>query len=54
MFGSSEGGLSDNMMFAFFFCLATFTVWYATLMWHRIRLERFRDDVGQLKQTLLD
>jgi len=54
MFGSSGGGLSDDMMFAFFFCLATFTVWYATLMWHRIRLENFRDDVAQLKQKLLD
>jgi heme exporter protein C len=54
MFGSEGGGLSSNMMFAFFFCLATFTVWYATLMWHRIRLEQFRDDVEQLKQKLLD
>lgn len=54
MFGSEDGGLSSNMMFAFFFCLATFTVWYATLMWHRIRLEHFRDDVEQLKQKLLD
>jgi hypothetical protein len=41
------------MMFAFFFCLLTFTVWYVTLMWHRIRLERARDDVEQLKQTIL-
>jgi heme exporter protein C len=53
MFGSEEGGLSPNMMFAFFFCLLTFTVWYVTLMWHRIRLERARDDVEQLKQTIL-
>jgi heme exporter protein C len=54
MFGSEGGGLSSNMMFAFFFCLATFTVWYATLMWHRMRLEQFRDDVEQLKQRVLD
>ncbi len=54
MFASEGGGLGPNMMFAFFFCLATFTIWYATLMWHRIRLERFRDDVEQLKQKLLD
>jgi heme exporter protein C len=53
MFGSEEGGLSPNMMFAFFFCLLTFTVWYVTLMWHRIRLERARDDVEQFKQTIL-
>jgi heme exporter protein C len=54
MFGTEGGWLSDNMMFAFFFCLATFTVWFGTLMWHRIRLERFRDDVEHLKQKLLD
>ena len=54
MFGSAEGGLGPNMMFAFLFCLATFTIWYSTLMWHRVRLERFRDDVEQVKQELLD
>jgi heme exporter protein C len=53
MFGTEEGGLSDNMMFAFFFCLATFTVWYVTLMWHRIRLERLRDGVELLKQKTM-
>jgi heme exporter protein C len=53
MFGSSEGGLGPNMMFAFFFCLITFTIWYVTLIWHRIRLERFRDDVEQLKQRIM-
>jgi heme exporter protein C len=54
IFGSEEGGLSPNMMFAFFFCLITFTVWYGTLMWHRIRLERLQDDVEQLKQRIID
>jgi heme exporter protein C len=53
MFGSSEGGLGPNMMFALFFSLITFTVWYVTLMWHRIRLEQFRDDVEQLKQRIM-
>ena len=41
------------MMFAFFFSLITFTVWYVTLMWHRIRLERLRDDVEALKLELM-
>lgn len=54
VFGGEDGGLGPNMMFAFAFSLITFTVWYATLIWHRIRLERFRDDVEQLKQRLLD
>jgi heme exporter protein C len=54
MFGGEDGGLGPNMMFAFAFSLITFTVWYVTLMWHRIRLERFRDEVQQLKQRFLD
>ena len=54
VFGNEDGGLGPNMMFAFAFSLITFTIWYVTLMWHRIRLEQFRDDVEQLKQKLLD
>lgn len=54
MFGSEGGGLSSNMMLAFFFSLITFTIWYVTLMWHRIRLEWLRDDVEQLKQRIID
>jgi heme exporter protein C len=54
MFGSEQGGLSPNMMFAFFFCLIAFTVWYVTLMWHRIRLEQMQDDVEHLKHVILD
>lgn len=53
MFGGGEGGLGPNMMFAFFFSLVTFTIWYTTLMWHRIRLEQSRDDVEQLKQRIM-
>jgi heme exporter protein C len=55
MFGNTEqgGGLGPNMMFAFFFCLAAFTIWYVILMWHRTRLERLRDDVEELKQRLV-
>jgi heme exporter protein C len=54
IFGTESGGLSSNMMFAFFFSLATFTVWYVTLMWHRIRLEHLRDGVEQLKQRIIE
>jgi heme exporter protein C len=53
MFGSEGGGLGPNMMFTFFFCLVTFSVWYVTLMWHRVRLERLRDEAEQLKQAVL-
>jgi heme exporter protein C len=53
LFTSEGGGLGPNMMFAFFFSLATFTIWYITLMGHRIRLERLREDVDDLKQKLM-
>jgi heme exporter protein C len=53
MFGAEEGGLAPGMMFAFFFSLITFTIWYVTLMWHRIRLEQLRDDVAALKERIL-
>jgi heme exporter protein C len=54
MFGSEDGGLGPNMMLAFFFCLFTFTVWYVALMCYRVRLERTRDDLDQLKQRFMD
>ena len=54
VFGSEEGGLGPNMMFAFFFSLLTFTIWYVTLMWHRIRLEQLRDSVERVKQKILE
>jgi heme exporter protein C len=54
MFGSEGGGLGPNMMFAFFFSLVTFTVWYAALMWHRIRLEQTRHAVEDLKQSMIE
>jgi heme exporter protein C len=53
VFGTEGGGLDPNMMFAFFFCLVAFTIWYVVLMWHRTRLERLRDDVEELKQRLV-
>jgi heme exporter protein C len=53
IFGTEQGGLGPNMMFAFFFCLVTFTLWYATLMVYRIRLENLRDDVEHLKQKIV-
>jgi heme exporter protein C len=54
IFGSEEGGLGPNMMSAFFFCLITFTIWYVTLMWYRVRLERQRDSVDRIKQRIVD
>ena len=52
MFGGEDGWLGPNMMFAFIFSLVAFTVWYVTLMAYRVRLERLRDGVEELKQRL--
>jgi heme exporter protein C len=54
MFGGGDGGLGPNMMFAFLFTLFSFTIWYATLMWHRIRLEHLRDGVEHFKQRIME
>ena len=54
MFGTESGGLAPSMMFAFAFCLIAFTVWYAALLWHRMRLQALRDDFEALKQRALD
>ncbi len=53
MFGAEQGGLSPDMMFAFFFCLITFTLWYITLLNHRIRLEQLREGVERLRQQMM-
>ncbi len=53
MFGTDAGGLAPSMMFTFVFCLTAFTVWYAALLWHRIRLQGLRDDLEALKQRVL-
>lgn len=45
--------LTPVMLQTFFFCLFTFTVLYADLLWNRIRLERLTERVEQLKARLL-
>jgi heme exporter protein C len=49
----TEGfGLSPNMMSAFFFSLAAFTLLYVVLLWHRVRLEGSREQLEALKEQL--
>ena len=43
-------GLSPGMRPAFFFGLIAFTLLYVTLLAHRMRLERMREDVDALKE----
>lgn len=45
-------GLTPNMMMAFFFCLAAFTLLYVVLLWHRFRLEQTKEQVEALKELL--
>ncbi len=52
---SAEGSfdMTPRMQQAFFFSLLTFTVMYATMLWHRVRLQRAREHLDQVKMKLL-
>jgi heme exporter protein C len=52
---TAEGAfdMSPRMRVAFFFSLFTFTFIYATLIWHRLRLERLSEKVEWLKMKVL-
>ena len=52
---ASEGSfdMTAKMLQAFMFSLVTFTFTYATLLWHRIRLQHQADRVEQEKARLL-
>jgi heme exporter protein C len=46
-------GMSSNIRTTLFFCLFAFTVFYITLMYHRINLENLKRQVDALKQQIL-
>lgn len=46
-------GMSDNIQTTLFFCLFAFTIFYITLMYHRIKLENLKQRVDGLKQQVL-
>jgi heme exporter protein C len=46
-------GMSDNIMFTLLFCLFAFTIFYITLMYHRIQQENLKRRVETLKQEML-
>ncbi len=52
--GTPEGefGMTARMLHAMIFSFVTFTFVYATLLWHRIRLEHLSDRVERLKARL--
>jgi heme exporter protein C len=41
--------MTPKMRMAFFFSLFTFTFIYITLLWHRLRLERFKESIEERK-----
>ncbi len=46
-------GMTPPMLTTMFFCLATFSVIFATLLWYRIRLGILAEHVEQLKFTIM-
>ncbi len=52
---TAEGSfdMTPRMLQTFLFSLLTFSFLYATLLWHRIRLQRFADEVEQRKVEIL-
>jgi heme exporter protein C len=52
---AAEGAfdMTPKMRAAFFFSLFTFTMVYATLLWHRLRLQDLSDKVEALKMKIL-
>ena len=45
--------MTPRMLQAFMFSLLTFTFLYATLLWHRVRLEKLHERIEQLKLKML-
>lgn len=52
---NAEGGfdMTSRMRITFFFSLITFSLLYATLLWHRLRLEKIGEKVEALKMKIL-
>jgi len=46
-------GMTGPMLTTMFFCLATFSVIFATLLWYRVRLGNLAEQVEQLKFKIL-
>jgi heme exporter protein C len=47
--GSTDFGMTPEMLQTMFFGLATFSIIFATLLWYRVRLGRLAEEVEQLK-----
>jgi heme exporter protein C len=47
-------GMTPPMLITMFFCLGTFSVIFATLLWHRVRLGNFAEKVNQIKLKIME
>lgn len=52
MFGGSESGLNPTMRYVFFFSLVTFLGVYLFLLFYRLRLERVRLQLNDMKREI--
>jgi len=52
---SAQGsfGMTAPMLMTMFFCLATFSVIFVTLLWYRVRLGRLAEQVDQVKYQFM-
>lgn len=48
------GGLPPDMKIAFYFCVATFLVLFAAILWKRVSLDQARDELESLKAEVRD
>jgi heme exporter protein C len=53
---SAQGGfgMTPPMLTTMFFCLATFSIIFITLLWYRVRLGQYAERVDQLKSEFVD
>ena len=47
-------GMTTPMLITMFFCLITFSIIFATLLWYRIRLGQLAEQVEQLKLKIME
>jgi heme exporter protein C len=51
--GQGSFGMTSPMLMTMFFCLATFSAIFATLLWYRVRLGTLAEQVDQLRFKIM-
>ena len=52
--GNGSFGMTQPMLKTMFFCLGTFSILFATLLWHRVRLGNLAEQVEQQKLKVME